>query len=843
MAKIVSKPPPSGFSLGDIVYVLFKHKWKIVLTTLLACGAAAAYYFRTGPVYESQAKLMVRYLVEESPVDDVDSKINTTGNKVTDAVIRSEMEILTSWDVAMDVAYAVTGNVKPNPDGKANEGEGKTSAASGAGEKTPEAKPAAAAPANDDLADRYSDRLRVSRIIPRSEDPVTLEERMGAVARVIAQGLTVGAERGSNVITVSFRHSDAGVPQKILNEIVEKFLRRHIEIHRSIETKDLIATTHQTIKAAYDAALLDVQNLKTEYNITSVLESGAALNAEKNRIESELNAAKVELADQRAKLIELKKANIGTGQPGTATNNAAANPVAALRNDAPTAAVAPAETANPAPADVASAQVGPPTPAAAAPPVPPTPVLDPVVIGNYRDLAGKIGALRSSYNSLLLKHRAGSEMTKGTEAQLADLDRERRQMEVKYPYLISGAGTIVQGGVTSQFDVIADAAARCSGLEARILALTGAQSEIVAKEGKYRTASQKIEAAERTLKAAEAKLTYMNTRKEKSEVDELIKNTDVPNISKLQEASPAIMNMTQRVKVIVGMVAGGPIVSIALILIFGLLLNRNIKRAADLEDSVEQPLWLSIPFFSRRNRLKACRPMGGGKATGLLKDSESDKAPWEQYHFMRPYAEAIRDRLCSYFDATGNIRKPKLIAVTGYSVGAGVSTLAGGLASALSEINDGKVLLVDMNGHNGAAHPFFDGRPALSLTKALRLPPAAPSVVPSLEKTPEERVYVARPESNSSMVSAVGLRRMLPELKASDFDYIVFDMPPIGQTRPTAALAGLMDKVLVVVEAEANARNDVRRGCRDLVEAGADFSMIFNKSKSHGPRALVGGIS
>jgi Mrp family chromosome partitioning ATPase len=184
--------------------------------------------------------------------------------------------------------------------------------------------------------------------------------------------------------------------------------------------------------------------------------------------------------------------------------------------------------------------------------------------------------------------------------------------------------------------------------------------------------------------------------------------------------------------------------------------------------------------------------------------------------------------------------KPKLIAVTGYNVGAGTSTLAAGLASTLSETGDGKVLLVDMNGTNGEAYPFFDGTPAVSLTKALRLTANGSSHAPAAGS--RENLFLARADAPASGVSSAGLRRIMPELKASDFDYIIFDMPPLGQTRPTATLAGHMDKVLVVVESQVTPRSEVQRGYRDLTDAGAEVSMIFNKAQFYGPRALVGAI-
>ena len=55
--------PPPGLNVQDILYVLFKHKWKILLCAAIGIGAAAAVFFRSPTVYESQAKLLVRYVV------------------------------------------------------------------------------------------------------------------------------------------------------------------------------------------------------------------------------------------------------------------------------------------------------------------------------------------------------------------------------------------------------------------------------------------------------------------------------------------------------------------------------------------------------------------------------------------------------------------------------------------------------------------------------------------------------------------------------------------------------------------------------------------------------------
>src|SRR4030095_8942810 len=104
-------PHRSGIHLSDILFVLFKRKWTIILCTLLGIIAAAAFIFLSPPGYQSQAKLLVRYVLERSAVDPID---NTTKpnqeqrtKKTTDSAIDAEVQILTSWDLAVQVADAI----------------------------------------------------------------------------------------------------------------------------------------------------------------------------------------------------------------------------------------------------------------------------------------------------------------------------------------------------------------------------------------------------------------------------------------------------------------------------------------------------------------------------------------------------------------------------------------------------------------------------------------------------------------------------------------------------------------------------------------------------------------
>ena len=77
--------------------------------------------------------------------------------------------------------------------------------------------------------------------------------------------------------------------------------------------------------------------------------------------------------------------------------------------------------------------------------------------------------------------------------------------------------------------------------------------------------------------------------------------------------------------------------------------------------------------------------------------------------------------------------------------------------------------------------------------------------------------------------------KLLPHLKSSDFDYIIFDMPPVSQISITPRLAGFMDMVLLVVESEKNSREGVQRASALLAESNAHVGAVMNKTKNYVP--------
>jgi tyrosine-protein kinase Etk/Wzc len=776
MAKNTPMPPPAGINFGDILYVLFKHKWKIIFFTTLALAGAAAFYLKAPVPYVSEAKVLVRYVVDRSAIDRVDNTASTNSrNNDEITVINSQLAILSSLDLARQAGVALTGDLK-------------------------------------------------KRLVPEAQGDAVVP----AAAAAISRGLTVGAAKGSNVILLSFKHNDPVVATGVLNAVIQQFLKMHLQIYRSAGAASLVQANVTASDLELKSAEQRLIQLRQEKRIraATINEEVAKLSLELARAEAELNDARTKEIEQKARVGAIEQLLKGTkkDEPGTENTPVAEAGGALPEPVAPEAAVQPAATVEAKPVASPAAKAGP----------------DGRVVSEYQQLMARLSALRATNASLLARFTPENDAVRVNQAQIDALEAQRTTLEDEYPQLIATAVQAAGGGPVSGLDLVTEQAA-LAGAQARTQALVE-RVQLLEKGIDDTIASMPALAqAEREKEIKEGNYKYLMTSQEKANIDKkLIDTTNAPNINVIQEATPASQDIKKRDKIALGIAGGGPAATVGLVLLFGLLLNRTIKRPAEFEEKLGFPLMMAIPYFKR---LRDSRPASAPKLKGPTNDKkqltapDDSTAPWDPNHSIRPHAEALRDRLGLYFEVNGIDHKPKLIAVTGQTPGAGASTVASGIAAALSETGDGKVLLVDMGGTQGAAHPFMDGRPAPSLSAAIRSSRGADEAADNLFLAKADGTPAGR-----TSIGAARLSRLMPDLKASYFDYIIFDMPALGNTSPTPAMAAFMDQVIVVVESETSTREEILRNHRDLTDTHAKVSVVLNKVKAHGPKALVGNL-
>ena len=746
---------PSGLDAQSLVLVFFRHKWKILLLALAGIAAAAAVYLLLPPVYETSAKLLVRYVLERSAIDSVDSKDGATGLRSNDGIINSEVEILTSWDLASDVAEAVG----------------------------------------------------VERLAPKTEGPST---KAGAAGNVSA-GLTVSALKGSNVISVSFRHRDPEIASLVLSELLNRYFTKHLEVHRSVGAFDFVTQQTDQVRGRLRQTEEELKIFKSKAGIISLPESTTALGARQVRSQEDLLAAEAERAEQLARVKELERWLTGGSaeQVEKATASASPRPVSG-KSPSSKRAADPAEAALAPPPSSVDAQ-------------------------NYQALNERLAHLRQTELELLAKYTPKNELVQQCQKQIVALDKQRHELEARFPSLVAtspGKGSNAKG---SQIDLVSERA-HLSAIEAKTEALRTQLRSIQDSVKGFSEIGTQIADLERRKEVEETNYKYFESSLEKARIDEALDPSKIPNINVVQKPSPPAKVTDKLRKLVLSIAAGGLGLGIAIALLIDLIIDKSVKAPSELETRLRIPVLRSIPLISRNghplSQLTNGSTQNGSKSNGSPKKNgqENGSASRLLGHRIRPFCNSIRDRIILHFEVNRLNHKPKLIAVTGCSEGVGTSTIAAGLAASLSETGDDKVLLVDMNMEQAKTSPIFDQNSACLLTEAIEPGKQIASAA--------ENLYLATATRNNSAPLQLGPKKfydLLPRMKASDFDYIIFDMPPLSQSSATIAMAGFMDKTLLVVEAEKDSRDAVKRAHEDLLAARADVSTVVNKTRSYAP--------
>jgi Mrp family chromosome partitioning ATPase len=595
----------------------------------------------------------------------------------------------------------------------------------------------------------------------------------------------------------------------VLKELVNRYFDKHLEVHRSAGAFGFVTQQTDQVRARLHQTEDALKDLRGKAGIGTLSDGTAGLETEKAKVEEQLHLTEAELAEQEALVTQLGGVITVSGddaKPGPAAADSAAG--------APEVTVGGAKSEKSEPE--AGSGVNAPT----------------KVVRKYQVLASGLQKLRQTQLDLFAKYRPESKMVKANQAEIDDVDSQLRSLEKKYPDLPAKAGLL---GLSKSKELDpASEAAHLAGIRAKRKALAARLSDTQERAQQLSQLAPQIADLEREKQLEEANYKYFEASLEKARIDEALDPSKIPNISVVQQPSPPTLVTKIRDKITLAAAVGGFVVAVGLALLNELILSGKLRRPIEVEKFLGVNPLMSIPYSSKPKKTASASKRNGKYDLIVPKSgSRTNLAPWDTGHFIRPYTEAIRDRLGLYFELHNLTHKPKLVGVAGFSEGAGTSSLAAGLAAALSETNDGKVLLVDVSLGPDHVHPFFKGKPAYPLNTALR--PNGPMDAAA------ENLYLAKVGSPNAGPAQLGLKRffdLIPNLKASDFDYVIFDMPPLEQTSPTWGMAPFMDKMLLMIEAEKDSRDTIKRSCKRLVAERDNISFILNKVRSYAPKKL-----
>lgn len=732
-----------GIEITDIYFILFRRKWLVITGVMLGVLAAAGIWKMRQPMYQSEAKLLVKYVVETPAVVPVGTEVRVQSPDESGAgVLNSEIEILNSVDLVQHVVQVI-GPEKILPEGA-----------------------------------QTNDVDRAAGIVSKNFKAVPLQR--------------------SKILSLKFQHPRSDVVQAVLQGLIDAYLKKHDEIHRALGISDAtLAQQREQLRTNLASAEVEFRRMRDAVGVHSLEDSKKENIKLESSIRQDFFSAQAELAQKQAMFDALRQQVPSSNGSGLSIDLSV---------------------------------------------VPPSDKID-----EYRSVTELIAALNRRLLDFAGLTGAAPQVATN-QIKLQEARVQKSLLESNYPTLQRLTSTLpayafAPAQATQPAMDVGTLGIQVKSLESKMTALTNQLATVRAELKKVEDGEAEMTELQRRIGSLQKQLAFVEQSLLQARFNANLGDRQNTSISKVQAPSPPFRDFAQLYKKVAMAVVGGLLLGLILAFLTEKLFDRSLKRNKDVESVLAVPLFLTIPsmrFHSRRSSLAAA---GKSAEAGLpvAKRKTSDGAsidvmdiPREGLDELKPYHDALRDRLVNHFDARDMTHKPKLIAVTSCGDGAGVSSIATGLASSLSETGDGNVLVVDMRGKRGAAHAFYHGKPAIGLAEALENETRTGAQV-------QEHLYVVSAGSvDQKLQKIVPLQfsRFVPKLKASDYDYIIFDMPPVGQTSVTAKVARYMDMVLMVVESGRTDRDVAKRAGLLLAESNATVATVLNKQKSYVPRWL-----
>lgn len=601
-----------------------------------------------------------------------------------------------------------------------------------------------------------------------------------AAALAVANNLKSQNPPRSNIIKVRFSHPDPAMCQVVLQQVITSYFQRHKDFHRTGRNYEaLLSEEAQAIVARIRQYEEELQRLNKRAGVVSVEETKKNLAGELARLRQKLFDTEADIANMRAILGS-------TPAPAKETNSLEAN-------------------------------------------------LPPVKVSEYKLTCARLDSMRNREFELTTTHSYTDEnpLVMNVRQQISEQEKKKADMEKEFPGL---AGLYVSPSPsTARTPEMRLDPRQLLALEATLAVITNQIAQVRADLETIDGLENSIADVQRRKQIEEQEYQHVMAGLRAASFDEKMSAAKISNIQPVQTPSPPAPNVSQRLKLVGSTFAGFLALGIAIAFLIEFFVDHTVRKPREFEAKLKLPLFLSIPKLGLNGHSKLL-PFPAPSADAGNEESADDLGEtWAMDHPLRRYIDGLRDATLTHFG--GDPHKPKLIGITSCGSNSGVTSIAAGLAGALSETGDGNVLLLNLNYEDEAAHPFYRGELACCLTDALELDKRVNGKV-------LQNLYVAtagNPGDPTTQSLPKQLARVVPKLRVCDYDYIVFDLPPTAPTTMTARLAGMMDLVILVVESEKDTQDSVKEAARLLARSKAPVSAVLNKVRDPVPKWLQQG--
>lgn len=242
-------------SLINVLAIIFKHKWKIILNFIIIVAVVTVGTFFQKPVFEAKASLLVKMMRDDSSRPGMGPNNNNLALILSqDEIITTEIQILTSRELAEKVIT----DLKPET--------------------------------------LYPDLAGKS---------LTKADLIHKATRTFGKNLEVLGVKKTNVITVSFQHNDPQIAARAVNLLVEKFQDKHLALHSNPQSH-FIDSQLASFEDKLKASERELQEYQEKNKVFSLEEQRGLLLKQRNDFDTAYKLAHDNVSENEKKIASLK---------------------------------------------------------------------------------------------------------------------------------------------------------------------------------------------------------------------------------------------------------------------------------------------------------------------------------------------------------------------------------------------------------------------------------------------------------------------------------------------------------------------------------------------------------
>lgn len=264
MSIAVRKGRIPEISLYDLSYILFRHKWKVILFFTAVFTTVAVLTFLTPSIYRSEAMILVHLPREGVTLDPT----VTTGHVIPvvhyqESETSNELQVLKSQELVEKVVD------------KIGVGAFSEDSPRGVAEKTLEAK-------------GFS------------------KDRSQIIASVM-KSLKIEMLKGSNIIHLSYEGPKPKFNQDILAQLIDFYLEKHIAIHRRSGSYDFFSNQTDQLRSGLQKMEENLRRVKNRTGIASLEDQRRVLLSRISDLQKEMELTDSGAAASKAKILTMEK--------------------------------------------------------------------------------------------------------------------------------------------------------------------------------------------------------------------------------------------------------------------------------------------------------------------------------------------------------------------------------------------------------------------------------------------------------------------------------------------------------------------------------------------------------